>query len=81
LVKGKPYFRSDHHISLRKFQAYLGLAYRYQISGDTAAKQDKVKKSWKGSDLVRYHLFAQALVTIGLNKLANTEIIVKIKQS
>ena len=27
LVKGKPYFRGDHDISLRKFQAYLGLGY------------------------------------------------------
>jgi hypothetical protein len=32
----------------------------YEISGDSSAKQDKVKKSWKGSDLVRPHLFAQA---------------------
>ena len=53
LVNGKPYFRGDHDISLRKFQAYLGLGYCYQISGDTSAKQDKVKKSWKGSDLIR----------------------------
>ncbi len=56
LVNGKPYFRGDHDISLRKFQAYLGLGYSYQISGDTSAKQDKVKKSWKGSDLMRSHL-------------------------
>jgi hypothetical protein len=81
LVKGKPYFRGDHDISLRKFQAYLGLAYSYEISGDTSAKQDKVKKSWKGSDLVRSHLFAHALVTICPNKPANTEIIAKLKQS
>jgi hypothetical protein len=81
LVKGKPYFRGDHDISLRKFQAYLGLAYSYEISGDTSAKQDKVKKSWKGSDLVRSHLFAHALVTICPNKLANTEIIGKLPQS
>ncbi|MFM2027031.1 MAG: hypothetical protein RLZZ339_1748 [Cyanobacteriota bacterium] len=56
LVNGKPYFRGNHDISLRKFQAYLGLGYSYQISGDTSAKQDKVKKSWKGSDLMRSHL-------------------------
>jgi hypothetical protein len=29
LVNGKPYFRGDHDISLRKFQAYLGLGYSY----------------------------------------------------
>jgi transposase len=56
LVNGKPYFRGDHDIRLRKFQTYLGLGYSYQLSGDTSAKQDKVKKSWKGSDLMRSHL-------------------------
>jgi hypothetical protein len=81
LVKGNPYFRGDHDIRLRRFQAYLGLAYSYEISGDTSALAGKVKKSWKGSDLVRSHLFAQALVTICPNKPANTEIIGKLKQS
>jgi hypothetical protein len=81
LVNGKPYFRGDHDISLRKFQAYLGLGYSYQISGDTSAKQDKVKKSWKGSDLVRSHLYAHALCTICPNKPAKTEIIGKLKHS
>ena len=81
LVNGKPYFRGDHDISLRKFQAYLGLGYSYQISGDTSAKQDKVKKSWKGSDLVRSHLYAHAMVTICPNKPAKTEIIGKLKHS
>ncbi|MDB9419431.1 hypothetical protein PN467_02545, partial [Microcystis aeruginosa CS-563/04] len=81
LVNGKPYFRGDHDISLRKFQAYLGLGYSYQISGDTSAKQDKVKKSWKGSDLVRSHLYAHALVTICPNKPAKTEIVGKLKHS
>jgi hypothetical protein len=52
-----------------------------EISGYTYPKQDKVKKSWEGSDLVRSHLFAHALVTICPNKLANTEIIGKLKQS
>ena len=81
LVNGKPYFRGDHDISLRKFQAYLGLGYSYQISGDTSAKQDKVKKSWKGSDLMRSHLYAHALVTICPNKPAKTEIMAKLKHS
>ncbi|GCA81915.1 hypothetical protein MiTs_03934 [Microcystis aeruginosa NIES-2521] len=81
LVNGKPYFRGDHDISLRKFQAYLGLGYSYQVSGDTSAKQDKVKKSWKGSDLVRSHLYAHAMVTICPNKPAKTEIIAKLKNS
>jgi hypothetical protein len=81
LVNGKPYFRGDHDISLRKFQAYLGLGYSYQISGDTSAKQDKVKKSWKGSDLMRSHLYAHAMVTICPNKPAKTEIIGKLKHS
>ncbi len=81
LVNGKPYFRGDHDISLRKFQAYLGLGYSYQISGDTSAKQDKVKKSWKGSDLMRSHLYAHAMVTIYPNKPAKTEIIGKLKHS
>ncbi|MGV2389380.1 MAG UNVERIFIED_CONTAM: hypothetical protein LVR29_17375 [Microcystis novacekii LVE1205-3] len=73
--------RGDHDISLRKFQAYLGLGYSYQISGDTSAKQDKIKKSWKGSDLVRSHLYAHAMVTICPNKPAKTEIIAKLKNS
>lgn len=81
LVNGKPYFQGNHDISLRKFQAYLGLGYSYQISGDTSAKQDKVKKSWKGSDLMRSHLYAHALVTICPNKPAKTEIIGKLKHS
>jgi len=81
LVNGKPYFRGNHDISLRKFQAYLGLGYSYQISGDTSAKQDKVKKSWKGSDLMRSHLYAHAMVTICPNKPAKTEIIAKLKNS
>jgi hypothetical protein len=81
LVNGKPYFRGDHDISLRKFQAYLGFGYSYQISGDTSAKQDKVKKSWKGSDLVRSHLSAHAIVTICPNKPAKIEIVGKLKQS
>jgi hypothetical protein len=81
LVKGKPYFRGDHDISLRKFQAYLGLGYSYQISGDTSAKQDKVKKSWKGSDLMRSHLYAHAMVSICPNKPAKTEIMTKLKNS
>jgi hypothetical protein len=81
LVNGKPYFRGDHDISLRKFQAYLGLGYSYQISGDTSAKQDKVKKSWKGSDLMRSHLYAHALVTICPDKPAKTEIVGKLKHS
>jgi len=81
LVNGKPYFRGDHDISLRKFQAYLGLGYSYQISGDTSAKQDKVKKSWKVSDLMRSHLYAHELVTICPNKPAKTEVIGKLKHS
>ncbi|WP_242017275.1 MULTISPECIES: hypothetical protein [Microcystis] len=81
LVNGKPYFRGERDISLRKFQAYLGLGYSYQISGDTSAKQDKVKKSWKGSDLMRSHLYAHALVTICPNKPAKTEILGKLKDS
>lgn len=81
LVNGKPYFRGDHDISLRKFQAYLGLGYSYQVSGDTSAKHDKVNKSWKGSDLVRSHLYAHAMVTICPDKPAKTEIIGKLKHS
>jgi len=81
LVNGKPYFRGNHDISLRKFQAYLGLGYSYQISGDTSAKQDKVKKSWKGSDLMRSHLYAHAMVIICPNKPAKTEIMTKLKNS
>jgi hypothetical protein len=70
LVKGKPYFQRDHDIGLRRFQAYLGLAYSYEISEDSFAKQEKVKKSWKSPDFVRSHLFAHALVTICPNKPA-----------
>jgi hypothetical protein len=67
---------------LRKFQAYLGLGYSYQISGDTCAKQDKVKKSWKGSDSgTLYTCMLDAMVTICPNKAAKTEIIAKLKDS
>jgi hypothetical protein len=38
-------------------------------------------KSWKGSDLVRSHLFTHVLVTICPNKPTLTEIIGKLKQS
>ncbi|WP_260441908.1 hypothetical protein [Microcystis aeruginosa] len=81
LVNGKRYFRGNHDISLRNFQAYLGLGYSYQISGDTSAKQDKVKKSWKDSDLVRSHFYAHAMVTICPNKPAKTETMAKLKKS
>lgn len=81
LVNGKPYFKNDHDISLRKFQAYLSLGYSYEISWDTSAKQDKIKKAWKGSDLMRSHLFAHALVTVCPNKPAKTEIIAILKKS
>jgi hypothetical protein len=76
LVNGKPYFRGDHDISLRRFQAYLGLGYFYEISGDTSAIADKIKKSWKGSDLVRSHLFAHALVTICLKHWVRMDYVV-----
>jgi hypothetical protein len=57
------------------------LGYFYEISGDTSAIADKIKKSWKGSDLVRSHLFAHVLVTICPNKQSETEIIAKLKAS
>jgi hypothetical protein len=46
-----------HNLSLRKFQAYLGLGYFYQLSGDSSHSQGKIKKSWQGSDLIRSDLF------------------------
>ena len=80
-----PYFKTknkDYYLdALTIALTYLGLGYSYQISGDTSAKQDKVKKSWKGSDLMRSHLYAHAMVTICPNKPAKTEIIGKLKHS
>ena len=80
-----PYFKTknkDYYLdALTIALTYLGLGYSYQISGDTSAKQDKIKKSWKESDLMRSHLYAQAMVTICPNKPAKTEIVAKLKNS
>jgi hypothetical protein len=64
LVNGLPYRQRNHDLSLRKFQAFLGLSYSYESSGDTSATFEKVKKKWAGSEIVRSHLYAHKLVTI-----------------
>jgi hypothetical protein len=64
LVNGLPYRRRGHDLSLRKFQAFLGLSYSYESSGDTSATSEKVKKKWAGSEIVRSHLYAHKLVTV-----------------
>jgi hypothetical protein len=81
-VNGKPYWKNNHDLSLRKFQAYLGLAYTYEKSGDTSAKDNKVKKKWFGSDLVRSHLYPHALTTICNPKShAKSAILLKLRDS
>lgn len=64
LLDGKPYRKSGHDLSCRKFQSYLGLSFTYEASGDGSAKSQKVKKKWYGSSIVRAHLYAHALATI-----------------
>jgi hypothetical protein len=52
-----------------------------RFRGILPRSQDKGKKSWKGSDLVRSHWFPHPLVNICPNKRANTKIIGKLKES
>lgn len=70
LVDGKPwieYVRSREKLqkrdrSLRKFQAYLGLSFKYEISGDGR------KRKYHGSSLVRSHLYAWSVCMIAPKK-------------
>lgn len=82
LINGKPWRKNGHDMSLRKFQAFSGLSFTYEKSGDTSAKQGKVKKKWHGSDLVRSHLYAHALVTICNPKCsARSETMLRLKDA
>jgi hypothetical protein len=53
--------KRGNNISLRQFQAYLGLGYTYEKSGDTSHQSGRVKKSWQGSKLCRSDLYAWLL--------------------
>ncbi|MEM7593714.1 MAG: transposase [Cyanobacteria bacterium P01_A01_bin.83] len=66
LVNGKPWIEYEpsrgklqkRDRSLRKFQAYLGLSFSYEISGDSK------KRKFHGSSLVRSHLYGWALYLV-----------------
>ena len=79
LVDGKPwieYERSERNLklqkrdrSLRKFQAYLGLSYRYEVSGDS------IKRKYHGSSTVRSHLYMWAVCMVARqNNIIDTDI-------
>ncbi len=63
-VAGAPYWRDGHDISLRRFQAFLGLSFTYEKSGASSATGKKIKRKWHGSETVRSHLYAHALIVI-----------------
>ncbi|MGK7898211.1 MAG: transposase [Xenococcus sp. (in: cyanobacteria)] len=64
MINGKPYRKNGHDQSLRQFQHFLGLGFTYEKSGDTSARDGKMKKKWSGSEIIRSHLYAHALITI-----------------
>jgi hypothetical protein len=68
LINGKIDKRRGRDHSLRQFQAYCGLSFTYEASGDTSAKQGKVKRKWHGSRIVRSLLFAWVGRAICCNK-------------
>ena len=77
LINGKPwieYERSNLKLqkrdrSLRKFQAYLGLSFTYEISGDSR------KRKYHGSSIVRSHLYMWAVCMVARkNNVIDTEI-------
>jgi hypothetical protein len=53
--------KQRHDLSLRSFQAYLGLAYEYEKSGDSSAQSKKTKKKWHGSKPTRADFYAWLL--------------------
>ncbi len=82
MIEGKPYRKNGHDQSLRQFQHFLGLGFTYEKSGDTSAKDNKIKKSWSGSDIVRSHLYAHALVTICMRRRPpQTAIVAELKDA
>ena len=48
--------------SLRKFQAFMGLSYSYEQSGD------KIKRKFHGSTMIRSHLYAWAVCMVAPKK-------------
>ncbi|MEM7757418.1 MAG: hypothetical protein AAF298_04710 [Cyanobacteria bacterium P01_A01_bin.40] len=66
LIDGKPHIEYEpskgklqkRNRSLRKFQAYLGLSFSYDISGDSK------KRKFHGSTLVRSHLYAWSVCLV-----------------
>lgn len=74
LVQGKPWIeweeaasgkRQKRHRSLRQFQAFLGLSFHLEESGDSK------KKRFHGSTMVRSHLYAWAVCQIAARKNGN----------
>lgn len=82
LVNGKPDLSpKGKDLSLRKFQAFLGLAYSYEQSGSTSQSKDIMTKTWLGSKIVRNHLYAHALCIICSKKVvAYSEPLKRLKQ-
>lgn len=81
-VAGAPYWRDGHDISLRRFQAFLGLSFTYERSGAGAADSKKIKRKWHGSEVVRSHLYAHALVMICSTKIPpRSEVIVTLRNA
>ena len=71
LVDGKPWIEYERgkreklqkrDRSLRKFQAFLGLSFSYEQSGDSS------KRKYHGSSLVRSHLYIWAVCMVSRQK-------------
>lgn len=70
LVSGKPWVEyqpslgklQKRHRSLRKFQAFCGMSYKYRKSGDI------VKRSFHGNGIIRSHLYIWAVCTLSRTK-------------
>lgn len=73
LVSGKPWVEyqpslgklQKRHRSLRKFQAFCGMSYKYRKSGDI------VKRSFHGNGIIRSHLYIWAVCTLSRTKNIN----------
>jgi hypothetical protein len=80
-IDGREEWHNNHNLSLRRFQAYLGLSFTHERSGDSSASRGQVKKKWHGSDLVRCHLYPHALTMICHPKIqAQSEAMAKLKK-
>jgi Transposase IS116/IS110/IS902 family len=73
LISGKPWVEyqpsqgklQKRHRSLRKFQAFCGLSYKYRQSGN------QIKRSFHGNGIIRSHLYIWAVCTLSRTKNIN----------